>query len=289
MNNYKPKTNTMNSKWKVFIMTVIGFLVTTVSTLEAFNWAYVVLVTGAFALEYAVKNYWFPSTSPGMSLYWKDILSGLLLAILLSVNSYAASLILPDAPAFNLHILWVTFVGAIVGYFGKTGFVNNKVFEQNKARLKKAAGIILLLLAVGVTNAQDGKFSGFFKPVDQVVQGVAMRADQPADASFTTWIFRPSVTLTAFAIDFREKPALAKSFTSFGFGLSYGKFTTINEKAYCNFSANALLLTSVKIGDVQSAAVGGAVTVDVFNKLLGVGVGYLDKSFMLLTTLSYSF
>jgi hypothetical protein len=48
-------------------------------------------------------------------------------------------------------------------------------------------------------------------------------------------------------------------------------------------------LTSVEIGGAQTTKLGGAVTVDVFNKIMGLGIGYIDKKAMLLTTISYSF
>lgn len=108
----------MKPSIKVFIMTVVSFLISTVATLESFNIWFVVLTTAAFAGEYAAKNYWFPSTSPAGQLYWKDILSGLFLALLTAVNGLAASLI--TGVEFTGQILWVTVIGAIVAYFTKT-------------------------------------------------------------------------------------------------------------------------------------------------------------------------
>ena len=108
----------MKSTWKVFIMTVVGFLITTVSTLEVFNVWYVVLVTGAFALEYAVKNRWFPSTSPEGTVMWKDLLSGLFLAVCMAVNVLGANLL--TGTEFSAAVLWTTVIGAVAGYFTKT-------------------------------------------------------------------------------------------------------------------------------------------------------------------------
>ena len=104
--------------WKVFLMTVIGFLVTTVSTLEVFNFWYVFLITIAFAVEYAVKNYLFPSPSPGGKLFWQDLVSGLILAVCMALNVLGANLL--TGTEFSASVLWVTVIGAVVGYFTKT-------------------------------------------------------------------------------------------------------------------------------------------------------------------------
>ena len=108
----------MNSTLKVFLMTVMGFLITTISTLETFNIWFVVLVTVAFAGEYAVKNYLFPSTSPGGLVYWKDILSGLALAVFMALNVLGANLL--TGTEFSLAVFWSTVVGAVGVYFTKT-------------------------------------------------------------------------------------------------------------------------------------------------------------------------
>jgi hypothetical protein len=108
----------MNRTLKVFLMAVASFVITTIATLATFNVWYVVLVTGAFALEYAVKNYWFPSNSPEGQLYWKDILSGLVLAVCAGLNVLGANLL--TGTEFSAALLWSTVVGAIVIYFTKT-------------------------------------------------------------------------------------------------------------------------------------------------------------------------
>lgn len=167
--------------------------------------------------------------------------------------------------------------------------VARKAAFDHELRLLKARGIIpfiALLLLCGSLQAQS-PWGGFFKPSDVVVKQVQSRAE--VTEATNVWLFRPAVSLTALAVDFSEKPVLSHSLSSLGFGLSYGRFTTVNEKAYCNLSVNGLLLTSVKLGDVESAAIGGAVTLGLFDQLLQVGVGYLDKSFMLLTGVAISF
>jgi hypothetical protein len=108
----------MKPTWKVFLMAVIGFLVTTVSVLQDFNFWYVALVTVAFAGEYALKNYLFPSTSPEGQVYWKDIVSGLFLAVCMALNVLGANLL--TGTEFSLTVFWTVIIGAVVGYFTKT-------------------------------------------------------------------------------------------------------------------------------------------------------------------------
>ena len=108
----------MNAKVKVFIMAVIGFIVTAFSVMGNFNLWYLLIVTVAFALEYAAKNFFFPSTSPTGQVMWKDLLSGLILAVCMALNVFGANLLL--GIEFSAHALWVAVVGAVVGYFTKT-------------------------------------------------------------------------------------------------------------------------------------------------------------------------
>ena len=108
----------MKPSLKVFLMAVFGFLITTVSTLQQFNAWYVVIVTVCFAGEYALKNYFLPSTSPEGTLFWQDIISGLVLAVLMGFNNLAASLL--TGVALSWAVVWSTVSGAVVGYFTKT-------------------------------------------------------------------------------------------------------------------------------------------------------------------------
>jgi hypothetical protein len=158
--------------------------------------------------------------------------------------------------------------------------------------------IALLMFAITL-NAQSS-WHGFLKPINLVVQqdlqlrNANLKVTYPnleIATSNTLLLFRPSFSLTAFALDFSQKPATISSFSSIGFGISYGKFATDvdKDKAYCYYSVNALILTSYKVGSTESVKMGGAVTADVFNKLIGAGVGYINGHVMPLVTLSYSF
>jgi hypothetical protein len=146
--------------------------------------------------------------------------------------------------------------------------------------------VMMVFITIGL-NAQK-PFEGFFKPIQKEDINIVNLREYRDLGEFNTysWIFRPAATVTAVAIDFEGN---SHSFSSFGIGLSYGKFTVVDDKPYCNYSFNALLLTGAEIGGEQKTSLGGALTVDVFNKIIGGGIAYIDKKAMLLTTLSYSF
>jgi hypothetical protein len=134
---------------------------------------------------------------------------------------------------------------------------------------------------------KPGPWKGFFKPVSTVLPKT-YSASLSATAATSEWLFRPSVTVTAYAIQFGPQ-AQSQSLSSVGTGISYGNFSQVNGQAYCNYSFNALLLTRINIGGQTSTTFGAALTGDVFNKIIGLGIGYINNKAMLLTTLSYSF
>jgi hypothetical protein len=147
----------------------------------------------------------------------------------------------------------------------------------------------LLLMAVSL-NAQS--FKRFFGSIDQVVaaqQEVMARAkDTQADIE-KVFLPRLSLSVTGFGLSFGGGKPTTQSFNSAGLGISYGEYTTVNGEAYCNYSFNIALLLAVEITgstDVHAGVIG---TVDVFNKFVGIGIGYLNKHPMLITSFSYSF
>jgi hypothetical protein len=125
------------------------------------------------------------------------------------------------------------------------------------------------------------------KQQEELAQALRVNPKIDLPTTKTELLFRPAFVLTAFAIDFSEKPAALTSLTSAGLGISYGKFST--DDAYCYYSVNALLLTEYKFGGTESVKVGAAITVDAYNKLIGAGVGYINGHVMPLITLSHSF
>lgn len=168
------------------------------------------------------------------------------------------------------------------------------MFYKINITMKKLITIIALLMFAITINAQQSHWNGFGKSIRHVMQeqqeefARALRVNpNTVVPSKTQLLFRPSISLTAFAVDFSGKSAALTSLTSAGFGLSYGKFSTID--GYCYYSVNAQVLTSYKIGETQSVNVGAAITVDAYNKMIGAGVGYINNHFMPLITISHSF
>ena len=108
----------MSAKLKIFLMAVIGFVVAMLTTIETFNIAYILIVTVVFSATYAVKNFFLPSDSSEGVANWKDIVSGIIIAVCAALSTFAANL-LTDVD-FSWKILGVTIIGAVVGYFTKT-------------------------------------------------------------------------------------------------------------------------------------------------------------------------
>jgi len=210
-----------------------------------------------------------------------------------------------DSAMEFLKANWYTLVAValffISEWIGESDLPENSIWRKllNMAQgfFKKKAGkatvIVgaMLFLGNGLSEVSaQSKWDGFFKPVDVVLDSKATfkATDEPV-IDKGIWLFRPSVALTAVAFDFSGKDPVSVSLNTLGFGASYGKYSEVNEVAYCTYSFNAFLLTSVEIGGAQTTKLGGEVTVDVFNKIMGLGIGYIDKKAMLLTTISYSF
>lgn len=108
----------MKTFWKGLIMALVAFIASTVHDLEVLNFAYIGITSGAFIILYFAKNWLMPSNSDGNNLNWRDILSGVLIAISMAISSIAGSIItlgFVDWKAFGVAI-----VSAIVGYFTKT-------------------------------------------------------------------------------------------------------------------------------------------------------------------------
>lgn len=108
--------------WKGLIMALVGFVATMLSDMETLNFAYMAIATTGFTIVYVVKNVVFPSVSVvGIDL--RDLLSGVILAVGMAISSYAAQI---WTMGFEWQTLWVSVVGAVVGYFAKTIPTNAK-------------------------------------------------------------------------------------------------------------------------------------------------------------------
>ena len=169
--------------------------------------------------------------------------------------------------------------------------------------MKKRILLIFTLLCFVISLNAQSPWRGFTKPVKHVVANDLTQIEMANENLInkfgydhdsiiikpnTYMFFRPTSMVTFAAIDFYEKPAIIKSLEIVGIGLSYGQYDA-NDEAYCNYSINGLLISKYKFGDKETVKIGGAITIDVFNKFIGGGVGYIDGKFMPLITLSRSF
>lgn len=205
-----------------------------------------------------------------------------------------------------LVLIWECFLGETSKI--KENSTIKLIYSWVISFLKKKAGKAMVIAAVfgfsvlgsNAINAQSSPWSGFLKPVSEnshlKLSKYSLTATDSTYISTTTgtWLFRPSLSLTAVLVDLKTKEI--ETLTSVGTGLSYGNYTTSSSgTAYCSYSFNASLLTQVSISGTTTANFGGAISADVFNKTIGLLIGYLgtsgfaDGHIVIGTSFSYSF
>ncbi len=179
------------------------------------------------------------------------------------------------------------------------------IYSWVMAALKKKVIKIIIIAAVfgcsvaglNATAQTGNSWKGFFKPVAQnenfKVLKLSVDSTVTSTSKINAFLFRPSVTVTGVLFDLKTKET--QTLTGAGVGVSYGSYTVTNGSSYCNYSFNASLLTQIKINEETTANFGAAVSVDVFNKVVGLLVGYLGTNgfanghMVVGTTFSYSF
>ena len=107
----------LNTLWKGLIMALVGFISTTLSELESFNLAYILIASIGFTAIYLAKNAVFKSISSVKGFDLRDAISGLILAVGMGFSSAAAQVL---TTGFEWSTLWVAVSGAVVGYVLKT-------------------------------------------------------------------------------------------------------------------------------------------------------------------------
>jgi hypothetical protein len=213
----------------------------------------------------------------------------------LIINNWAAIL------TFVLYAVWEFALGETSKI--KANSTIKLMYGWVMSFLKKKVTKVIIIAAVfgcSVTglNAQTGSaWNGFFKPVAQnenfKVLKLSVDSTITSTSKTSAFLFRPSVTVTGVLFDLKTKET--QTLTGAGVGVSYGSYTVTNGTSYCNYSFNASLLTQIKINDETTANFGAAVSVDVFNKVVGLLVGYLGTNgfanghMVVGTTFSYSF
>jgi hypothetical protein len=140
--------------------------------------------------------------------------------------------------------------------------------------------IIILLMLLPLTVAAQG----FFKPVpDDIINNKNERGVS------STWLFRPVVQLSAMQITVGN-PTTVQALSSLGTGVSYAHFTEANGVPYQNIAANLLILFGTEVTDVSPLKMSVAGTVTLWQYMsIGCGYNFMDKSFFILTGISYSF
>jgi hypothetical protein len=151
----------------------------------------------------------------------------------------------------------------------------------------------IISIAVGV-NAQVNPWSGFFTPVKKVYPKVEQEKflksnfDTQTSNDSTVWLFRPIANVTALAISFNGGAAVTSPLSAIGTGISYAKFIPVNGQPYSQVAVNALILTNISLSSNQLTAIGGALTVSVWNNLFGIGIGYINNKAIALVNIGIS-
>jgi len=106
---------------KGLIMAVVAFIASTLSdqlSTGPINWIYVGITSVGIVITYLAKNAFIQSKSPLGSADWRDLLSGLLMAIGTAISAYSAQLI--TIGHLDTKALVIAIVSAVCGYFAKT-------------------------------------------------------------------------------------------------------------------------------------------------------------------------
>ena len=144
--------------------------------------------------------------------------------------------------------------------------------------MKKLIIVALLLLPL-TAGAQK-----FFRPVSD---DLLLKTNERGVVS--TWMFRPVVQLSAMQITLGN-PTTVQALSSLGTGISYAHFTEANGQPYQNVAASVLLLFGTETMDVSPLEMSVAATVTAWQYLsVGCGFNFMDKTFFILTGISYSF
>jgi hypothetical protein len=164
---------------------------------------------------------------------------------------------------------------------GKSPNLLTKTSEQVTSENAKTGTVVkALALLIGLSlicnfSQAQNPFKGFFKPVTIESQSQRKSAISITDVAITpNWLFRPTWSINALKLQSDGKQTFSSEFTSPAIGISYQEFTTVNEKPYCQFAVNGLVLFNIDKTTQSPINLGAAVTVGVFNNIISVGAGY---------------
>jgi hypothetical protein len=178
----------------------------------------------------------------------------------------------------------------VYGLYSILHWFNDKTNRPSaKQKAKKAAGVVALLMLMGVgAMAQEGTFFG---PLDNSVQ-VKARAEGTAPSS--AFLFRPAVYATAVFIDFGQKQPETRAMSAVGMGVSWGKYTLKEDgTAYCNIGVQGSFWTGINFGEEAETKLGVSVVGEFLNRFFSIGPAmYFDAGkpkFGLMANVSYRF
>ena len=132
----------------------------------------------------------------------------------------------------------------------------------------------LALICVMLLSVDAQRWDGFFRPVtlDKVV---ALDGDK---AGTSTWLFRPTATITAtvFSLGYDENGVFdgvnASYLAKTGVGISYAHYIDNEGEAFNNYSFNGMLL--LPTDGTTNAAI--AVTASAFKVNAGIGLNFIQ-------------
>lgn len=107
-----------NNFLKNFIMAMVALIASLIADAQEIVWSIVWITVSGNALIYFAKNFWLPSTSGKGKFNWRDVSSGLIMAVGTAISSGAASFIIEGS--INWPMLGKTVLGVIIGYVAKT-------------------------------------------------------------------------------------------------------------------------------------------------------------------------
>jgi len=128
---------------------------------------------------------------------------------------------------------------------------------------------MVLFLAVAV-NAQS-PWKGFWTPVNKGFQPTERLA-----LGTSTWLFRPTVSVTALALNYNKelKQIETSPFSKAGLGLSYSHYKSMADGTlYNDFSVSGLVLLNTIGEEDTPTAVNAAITISAL-QFINLGVGY---------------
>jgi hypothetical protein len=128
--------------------------------------------------------------------------------------------------------------------------------------------------------------------LEKVSEGTYKATPTLPDSS--VFLVSADVSFTGLFIPFNTKSV--QGLNSLGYGVSYGNYSIIKGKAWCNYAINGNFITQYTLDGLKINGLGGSLTVSVLNKFVGLGIAYIgtdggfkNGTFGALARFSYSF